>query len=643
MRTIDTTQPLELIDGIFLCVERIGNQLTLRNLTTGDYKNLHVAELTSRLLTPPAMVSLPERSLAALPKPEQEDLSTVAAHLREMETGERAGHDTPRPEYDPATRSLTHRMEAKAAELAGTEFEMSVPTLKRKLKAYRESGAAGLIDRRKQRTFERFDNVDERVYSVMCSIVDDQTNQATGTVARLIRTLGRRLDELYPTDEVPVPSDATLRRRFAELTKGRYTTGKATSRRSRDNTPKRVHKSTIRLLPGAEVQLDSTIMDIEVLGEDGKLTRPCLTIAVDVATRSIVAATLRLDATKGTDHAFLLAQMLTGPQFRPDRSAFRAELNLALINTHRGLKLLTPEVRRPLEEARPFVYPRQITTDNGKDYLSETFRAACVTFESDIVLSAIHTPTDKAVVERMFQTINTLFTMELPGYIGNNPVNRGRRMKDAPLLDIHTLFELFDDWVINCWQNTPNSALRDRLDPSITLTPNQAFAAATDLFGSMPISLDADMFIELLPSDWRAIGAAGIQFDRRFYDCADINKYRRKKSNIPHKDNKWEFKYHPYDPLVIWLRDPDGGWIECRDRKEHLATEPHAGDFQAARREAFRRATAITNAAATGTPMPLPSISETEDTFAPTDPSSETPAPKTTKLTRFNPTKEDQS
>lgn len=641
MRTIDTTQPLELVDGTFLCVERVGNQLTLRNLTTGDYTTLHSAELTSRLLTPPSMVSLPERSLAALPKPEQDDLSIVAAHLREMETGERASQTKPRPEYDPSTRSMAQRMEAKSAELASTPYKMSVPTLKRKLRAYRESGGAGLIDKRKQRTFERFDNVDDRVYKIMCTIVDDQTNQATGTVARLMRTLDRRLGELYPTDEVPVPSDATLRRRFAELTKGRYTTGKATSRRSRDNTPKRVHKSTTRLLPGAEVQLDSTVMDIEVMGDDGKPTRPCLTIAVDVATRSIVAATLRLDATKGTDHAFLLAQMLTGPQYRPDRSAFRAELNLALTNAHHGLKLLTPEVRKPLENARPFVYPRQITTDNGKDYLSETFRAACITFESDIVLSAIHTPTDKAVVERMFQTINTLFTMELPGYIGNSPVNRGRRPQDAPLLDIHTLFELFDDWVINCWQNTPNSALRDRLEPSITLTPNQAFAAATDLFGAMPISLDADTFIELLPSDWRAIGASGIQFDRRFYDSTDLNKHRRKKSNIPHKDNKWEFKYHPYDPLVIWLRNPDGGWIECRDRKEHAAAEPHAGDFQASRREEFRRETAITNAAATGTPMPLPSSSETEDTFAEAEPSTDSPAPRTTKLTRYNPTKDD--
>lgn len=92
---------------------------------------------------------------------------------------------------------------------------------------------------------------------------------------------------------------------------------------------------------------------------------------------------------------------------------------------------------------------------------------------------------------------------------------------------------------------------------------------------------------------------------------------------------------------MIWLRDPTGGWIECRDRKEHFAAEPHAGDFQAARRESFRRETAIINAAATGTPMPLPSISVTEEAFDPTKPSAhQTAEPRTTKLARYDPTKD---
>jgi transposase InsO family protein len=633
MRTLDLTASLELTDGNFRCVERIGNQLTLRDLLTGDYKTLHVAELTSRLLNPPPMVTVPTRSLEALAKDELDDITVLAAHLREVETGERPGFEAPRPEYDPATCTRVQRMNAKVDELQGTPFEMGFSTLKRKLAKLNESGSAALIDGRKQKTAGTFDNIDPRVYALMCSIVDSETNKATGTIARLIRTLERQVAESHPDEEI-LPSDATLRRRFAELGKGRYTTAKATSRRSRDNVPKRKHHKQVRLLPGEEVQIDTTKLDIEVLGDNDQAIRPFLTIAMDVATRSIVAATIRLEGTNGTDHAFLLAQMLTGPQYRPDRSAIRAELDLSLRQQHSGLKLLDADTRKCLEEVRPFVYPRVCVTDNGRDYLSETFRAACQLFGIDVVLSAIHTPTDKAVVERQFRSINTMFTEELPGYIGNSPVNRGRRPKDAPLLDVHTLFELFDDWVINVWQNRPHPELRDRLDPSITLTPNQAFAAATELFGAMPMSLDRNTFIALLPTDWRTIGQAGIQFENRHYDSEELNPIRFTKSKVAHRDGKWEFKYHPYDPLVIWVRGENEEWIECHDRKAHFATHPLYGDLQKARRDTHRQTTAFLNAEATGTPLPVATLPDLDNDALP-----ESVTHTVTKLTRFDATK----
>ena len=67
---------------------------------------------------------------------------------------------------------------------------------------------------------------------------------------------------------------------------------------------------TLAARPGEQVQIDSTPLDVMVLLEAGVVARADLTIAVDVATRTICAAVLRPIGTKAVDAALLLARML---------------------------------------------------------------------------------------------------------------------------------------------------------------------------------------------------------------------------------------------------------------------------------------------------------------------------------------------
>ena len=69
--------------------------------------------------------------------------------------------------------------------------------------------------------------------------------------------------------------------------------------------------------PGEIVQIDSTRLDVMAVLDDGVVARPELTIAVDVATRTICAALLRPAGTKGVDAAVLLARMLVPEPMRP--------------------------------------------------------------------------------------------------------------------------------------------------------------------------------------------------------------------------------------------------------------------------------------------------------------------------------------
>jgi len=65
-----------------------------------------------------------------------------------------------------------------------------------------------------------------------------------------------------------------------------------------------------------QVQIDSTPIDVLVLLDNGVAVRADLTIAVDVAARTICAAVLRPVGTKAVDAALLLARMLVPEPMR---------------------------------------------------------------------------------------------------------------------------------------------------------------------------------------------------------------------------------------------------------------------------------------------------------------------------------------
>lgn len=65
------------------------------------------------------------------------------------------------------------------------------------------------------------------------------------------------------------------------------------------------------------MQIDSTPLDVMVQLEAGVVARADLTIAVDVATRTICAGVLRPIGTKAVDAALLLARMLVPEPMRP--------------------------------------------------------------------------------------------------------------------------------------------------------------------------------------------------------------------------------------------------------------------------------------------------------------------------------------
>jgi putative transposase len=615
MNTIAFDTDLKLTDGTYRVVGAAGGLLRLQNQGTGVHSTSHIAELLPRLVEPPVWAPVSPQELTGLPPAERKEVEEWAEHIEEMATGKRPGHDTPRPQYDPATTSSNERVDAKVEELKARGWPASPASLKRKKTLWQQGGAAALIDRRRNKKVGKLDRANEDVVDAIIAVAQREVKRSTKTQGRLHDLVEAELTKRFVDSEMPaMPSRATMYRHFNALTEGKHTTGKATTRRSLAKRPSRTYRSRRALLPGDEAQVDSTKLDMLVKVHGLKdPVRPTLTILQDRATRSIIASTLRIDAATGYDHALLLAQALVPFELRSDRSAHRA-----LVGARRPeFPLLPAEQHRNLERTRPFIFPRRIMTDNGKDFLSTVFTSACAKYGIDITTAAVVTPTDKGIVERNFGSIVSLFTQTLPGYVGDHPVNRGENVEDEDLLDLATLAELLDDWILNVWQNRKHDGLRDPFEPSITYSPNQAYDAALAFTGSIGLPLGPNDFIDLLPVEHRVIGTVGIEFRNRHYDSDELRPYRHTASRDPKHGNKWEIRFNPYDAIHIWVRSPEDTWIECTWRQAGMLNQPHFGDISrelhADARAAIRSGFAREQAALNGTPMPTGSPNPTPE------------------------------
>ncbi|GAA1309225.1 Mu transposase C-terminal domain-containing protein [Saccharothrix xinjiangensis] len=506
--------------------------------------------------------------LEALPAEVVEAARCWRAHVVEVETSLPPGAEgaAPRPGYDPAATSLTDRQRVKAAELGVT-----VRTLEVKRARYAAQGLWGLVDQRATRRFDVAGQADARVVAVLRELIAAEANASTGTRSRLIRRAVKRVEELHGPGVVPLPGKTAFYALVERLSVGRHTFGSAVTRRQTANRPDGEFTVTLATRPGEQVQIDSTPIDVLVLAADGVPVRADLTIAVDVATRTICAAVLRPVGTKAVDAALLLARMLVPEPMRPGWSPALGMAGSVLPHE----RLLAVDARMREAAARPVIVPDQVVIDHGRVFVSETFSRACERLGISIQPARKGTPTDKSVVEATFDAIKTLFAQHVAGFKGSDPTLRGRDV--AAVWTVGELQDLLDEWLIVGWQHRPHEALRDPHAPRQVLTPNERYAGLVAVAGYLPVTLSGTDYLELLPAKWRVINDYGISLDLRTYDCAELGPWRRQHSGLAGKNGRWEVHYDPYDLSQVFVRTPEG-WVTAPWMHRGLVTAPFA-DF----------------------------------------------------------------
>ncbi|MEU3629688.1 MULTISPECIES: Mu transposase C-terminal domain-containing protein [Streptomyces] len=514
--------------------------------------------------------------LDIVPEREAEKAAAWEQHVTEVEFGKPLDADPtalPRPEYDPARHTVEERVAAKAAELRAIGWQASVGAVQRMRRRYREQGLWGLVDHRVTRLSSPTGRADDRVVAAVTEILTTTTNESTGTRGRLRRRVEALLAERHGPGTVAMPSKSAFYRLVKAMSEGTHAFGEATSRRSAARRPPGAFTPSSAGRPGEMVQIDTTPLDVLVVLEDGVSGRPELTIAVDVATRSICAAVLRPAGTKAVDAALLLAKMLVPEPLRPGWSDALA-MSATLI-PHR--RLLDIDARLEKAAAKPVIVPETIGIDHGKVFISDTFLTACRSLGISVQPSRPATPTDKGIVERTFSSINTLFCQHIPGYTGSNTTRRGAGVEAAWTLA--ELDDLLQEWIVACWQQRPHEGLRSPFLSGQPMSPNDAYALLVSRTGYLPMPLSGTDYLELLPALWRSVNDYGIRIDHRTYNCPGLNPLRRRSSGVTAKGGLWEVHYDPYDLSQIWVRDAHTGeWITVPWTHRHLVSAPFA-DF----------------------------------------------------------------
>lgn len=280
--------------------------------------------------------------------------------------------------------------------------------------------------------------------------------------------------------------------------------------------------------PLAVVQIDHTQADIMLVDHIDRepIARPFLTVAIDVATRVVLGAHVSFDAPSVLSVALCL-----------DHCVQRKTIHV-------------PETLEQLIWPTAGV-PATIHVDNGAEFHSEAFKAACDDW--GIALS-YRPPGGKHYgghVERLIGTAMGAVHV-LPGTTYASTAERGEydSQKQAAL----TLVE-FEEWLhleICRYHNTRHAALGR--------TPLQAWAdLGGDAAGRQVVDVDA-FRISFLPAEWRRLGRTGVTlFGVRYWSDAFG-------SLVGRHDGKVLVKYDPRDLSQVWVYTNDDRMIAARYR-----------------------------------------------------------------------------
>ena len=336
----------------------------------------------------------------------------------------------------------------------------------------------------------------------------------------------RRVQETCRIEGLPPPHRSTIQRRVDELD----LLG-AARRRGEVSLEAEVTPSAGRFhaeRPNDVWQIDHTIVDLIVVDEETRLPigRPYLTIAVDICTRMVAGFHLSLDAP--------------------------SSVSVGLCILHAAYDKTSWLQERGVEHPWPVAgLPSVLHCDNGPEFHSRALKAACREYGIKLVYRPPATPRFGGHIERLIGAMMGAVHI-LPGTtFSNTKAREGYASEERAVLSLRELERWLAVEITGVYQRRIHSAL---LRPPL--------AVWQELQGGLSFDLPPDrmaFWTSFLPETRRRLLKDGIHLEKIRY-WSDVLARDLGRSG------EMRIKYDPRDLSRIFVRRPDGGYIEARYR-----------------------------------------------------------------------------
>ncbi|MBT2501524.1 DDE-type integrase/transposase/recombinase [Curtobacterium sp. ISL-83] len=595
-RAIDLTKPIQLDDGEYRLVQRTSSMMTLIRSADREVITMPLGEVSRRAAdVSTTLLALPQK-LDLLSPADRKAVHERNTEIEEVLFGMRPGRKKQNPLYDLAKTTETQRVESKANEL-----DVSARTMWRWVARYREDPETGAADLRAFRQFGRTEKLTADLRGAFAKVLNEYPKKQTVRKSVLV---GWVKDEYLRTcGEAPPALSRTTWNKYLDIMSGRVDVTKPAKRRQTDDRrPDKPYRPRITSRSGELIEMDTTKLDVDCLMPSGNRGRIAIAAAIDVHNSSCRAISFASIATRSVDQISLLVQMTTQPADRPGLAAHRERLQ-GMYPEHR---LLTGEEYERKVLNRPFVYPSQITVDNGSDFSSAPFLAAARRARISVVFAPPGSPAKKPHIER-FNLEIAKFAQTLPGSVGNSVANRGAETPMSELLSYDMVMALVSDWAFGTYNTTPGNKLHHDAFPGLELSPNDMLEldssiTRTDL---LRVPVQGDDYLRALPIDDRILQPDGIHFKNLTYWSDDLHPLLDLPELTPGLGaRRIQFHYDGDVHEFIWAIAPDGSLIECEPTGvTQRRTRPHEPERDVAlRRLSDRVAVEMVSGLVSGTP-----------------------------------------
>jgi putative transposase len=392
-------------------------------------------------------------------------------------------------------------------------------TLQRWHARYKTHGYTGLQDG------PRADTGSHRVPDELVTLVE---GLALSRPRPAISTLRRRIAPICSARGWPVPSYGVVRSIVQALDPDMVTFALDGPSAYRDKYELALRWAAER--PNALWQADHTMLDLLIVGPNGKPARPWLTTILDDHSRAVCGYTVFLGAPSAMNTALALRQGIW--------SKTRADWPMCGI----------PEV---------------LYVDHGSDFISHQIRTTAVDLHIRLVHSTVARPQGRGKIERFFSTVNTELLTTLPGH-----TVRGQPAP-TPKLSLAELDHALEEFIV---------AYNDRGHSELGTTPRTAWVAEGWL-PRLPESLESLDGLLLTVARSRIVRRDGIHFQGLRYVSPTLAGYVGRTVVI---------RYDPRDITEIRVFDHDVFLCKAVS-SDHQTEAVSLKDVQAAR-NARRRA-----------------------------------------------------